>query len=234
MMTSDRHDGPPRGRREHDRDRDAGQRSEAVGARPCLNTGSMNLGRGPALRELFRARPLENSVREWLDRLPRAADLFSDEEILALGEDGAVQLVEGLVVEPLVLLEKEAYIEDDGSTRASFLVVPFTGDPDLFELDPRPLRSRSGPGCMPGPIGRVTEDAVHVELTGTPGPSPGAHVVQTRLAPVRNHVEMLRSALERFQIDLRDVGLRALQHRREQAEARHGSLASASMPGAPD
>ena len=37
-------------------------------------------------------------MREWLSRLPRAADLFSDEEILALDEDGAMQLVERLVV----------------------------------------------------------------------------------------------------------------------------------------
>ena len=59
--------------------------------------------------------------------------------------------------------ETEAYIEDHGSTRASVLVVPFTGDPDLFELDPRPLRSRSGPGYMPGPFGSVTEDGLHLE-----------------------------------------------------------------------
>jgi hypothetical protein len=197
----------------------------------------MNLEPNPPLRELFRARPLEDSVREWLSLVPRAADLFSDQEILALGKDGATQLVEGLVVEPLVLLENDAYIEDHGSTRASVLVVPFTGDPDLFELDPRPLRSRSGAGYMPGPFGRVTEDAedaLHVELTNTPGLSLGDQVVQTRLAPVRNHVESLRSALERFQVDLREVGLRALEHRREQAEVRRGSLASTSLPGATD
>jgi hypothetical protein len=190
----------------------------------------MNLGRDPVLRELFRARALEDSVRGWLSRVLRAADLFSDEEILGLGEDGAAQLVERLVVEPLVLLESEAYIEEHGSTRASVLVVPFTGDPDLFDLDPRPLRSRSGAGCMPGPFGAVTEDALHVELTNTPGLSPGDQVVQTRLAAVRNHVESLRSALERFQVDLREVGLRALEHRRDQAEVRRGSLASASLP----
>ena len=85
-------------------------------------------------------------MREWLSHLQRAAELFSDEEILALSEDGAVQLVERLVVEPLVLLENEAYVEEHGSTRASVLVLPFTGDPDFFELDPRPLRSRSGLG----------------------------------------------------------------------------------------
>ena len=164
-------------------------------------------------------------MREWLSHLQRAADLFSDEEILALSEDGAVQLVERLVVEPLVLLENEAYIEDHGSTRASVLVVPFTGDPDFFELDPRPLRSRSGAGAMPGPVGRVGEDALHVELTNTPGLSLGDQVVETRLAPVRTHVESLRSALERFQADLRDVGRRALEHRREQAAVRRGSLA---------
>jgi hypothetical protein len=84
---------------------------------------------------------------------------------------------------------------------------------------------------MPGPIGAVTDDTLHVELTNTPGLSPGDQVVQTRLAPVRNHVESLRSALERFQTDLHKVGLRALQHHREQAEARRGSLASASLPG---
>ncbi len=117
-----------------------------------------------------------------------------------------------------------------GSTRASVLVVPFTGDPDFFELDPRPVRSRSGAGCMPGPFGRVTEDALHVELTNTTGLSPGDQAVETRLAPVRNHVESLRSALERLQADLRKVGLRALEHCREQAEARRGSLGSASLP----
>jgi hypothetical protein len=234
-MTTNMNNGAPHGRREPDRDRDAGRQSEAIGARPSLNTASMALGGDPVLRELFRARALEDSVREWLSLVPRAADLFSDEEILALGEDGATQLVDGLVVEPLVLLENEAYIEDHGSARASVLVVPFTGDPDLFELDPRPLRSRSGPGYIPGPFGRVTEDAedaLHVELTNTPGLSLGDQAVQTRLAPVRNHVDSLRSALERFQVDLREVGLRALEHRREQAEVRRGSLASASLPGA--
>ena len=225
-MTSNMQNGAPRGRRELDRDRDSGRRSEAIGAGRSSNAASMNLGRDPVLRELFRARPLQESVRGWLSHVERAADLFADEEILALSEDGATQLVERLVVEPLVLLENEAYIEDHGSTRASVLVVPFTGDPDFFELDPRPVRSPSGPGYMPGPLGSVTEDALHVELTNTPGLSPGDQVVETRLAPVRNHVESLRSALERFQADLREVGLRALEHRREQAEVRRGSLAT--------
>ena len=180
----------------------------------------MNLERHPVPSELFRARSFEDSRREWLSHVQRAADLFSDEEILALSTDSAAQLVERLVVEPLVLLENEAYIEEDGSTRASVLVVPFTGDPDLFELDPRPLPSRSGTGYMPGPFGCVTEDALHIELTNTPGLSPGDHVSETRLAPVRTHVESLRTRLECFQADLRAVGRRALEHRRQQAEAR--------------
>ena len=204
-MTSNIHNGAPRGRRELDRDRDPGRRSDAIGAGRSLNAASMNLGRDPDPSELFRAHPIEDSRREWLRHVQTAADLFSDEEILELSEDWATQLVERLVVQPLVLLENEAYIEDHGSTRASVLVVPFTGDPDLFELDPTPLRSRSGPGYMPGPFGRVTEDALHLELTNTPGLPPGDQVVETRLAPVRNHVESLRSALERFQADLRDV-----------------------------
>ncbi len=194
------------------------------------NGGSMNLGRDPVPSELFRARRLEDSRREWLSHVQRAAELFSDEEILALSEAWATQLVQRLVVEPLVLLEHEAYIEDQGSTRASILVVPFTGDPDLFELDPRPPRSRSGPGYMPGPFGWVTEDALRVELTNAPGLPPGDEAVETRLAPVRNHVDSLRSALERFQAELHDVGLRALEHRREQAEVRRRSLAAASVP----
>jgi hypothetical protein len=152
--------------------------------------------------------------------------VFSDEEILALSEDWATQLVEWVVVEPLVLLETEAHIEDPRPTRPAVLVVPFTGDPDFFELDPRPLPSRSGPECMPGPFGRVTKDALHVELPNMPGLSPGDEVVETRLAPVRNHVQSLQSALERFQADLRAVLVRALEHRREQAEVRRGSLAS--------
>ncbi len=186
----------------------------------------MNLGRDPVLSELFRARPLEDSVRQWLAHVQRAAELFSDEEILALSGDGATQLVERLVVQPLVLLEHEAYIEDHGATRASVVVVPFTGDPELFELDPRPPRSRSGTGSMPGPVGWVTEDALHVELTKTPGLPPGEQAVETRLAGVRDHVDSLRSALERFQAELHAVGLRALEHRREQAEARRRSPAS--------
>ena len=229
-MTTNMHNGAPHERRQRDRDRESARRSEAIGAGRSSNAASMNLARDPVPSELFRARPLEQSVRGWLSHVHTAADLFSDEEILALGEDGARQLVERLVVEPLVLLETEACIEDHGSTRASVLVVPFTGDPDFFELDPRPPRSRSGPDYMPGPLGRVTEDALHLELTNTPGLSPGDQVVETRLAPVRNHVESLRSALERFQADLRDVGLRALEHRREQAEARRGSLGSGSLP----
>ena len=229
-MTSNMQNGAPRGRHERDRDRDSGRGSEAIDAGRSSNTASMNLARDPVPSELFRAHLLEDSRREWLSHVQRAADLFSDEEILALSEDWAIQLVERLVVEPLVLLETEAYIDDHGSTRASVLVVPFTGDPDLFELDPRPLQSRSGPGYMPGPLGSVTEDALHLELTNTPGLRPGDQAVETRLAPVRNHVESLRSALERFQADLREVGLQALEHRREQAEVRRGSLASASLP----
>ena len=194
------------------------------------NGASMNRGCDLVLSELFRARPLEDSRREWLGHVQRAAELFSDEEILALSEDGATQLVERLVVEPLVLLEHEAHIEDDQSTRASVLVVPFTGNPDLFELDPRPPRSRSGPGSRPGPLGWVTEDALHVELTKRPGLPPGDQAVETRLAPVRNHVDSLRSALERFQAELRDVALRALEHRREQAEVRRHSPPPASLP----
>lgn len=225
MTSNIQNEAPPR-RRELDRDRDSGRGSEAIGGGESLNAASMNLGRDPVPSELFRARPFEESVREWLIHLQRAADLFSDEEILALSEDEAIQLLERLVVEPLVLLENEAYIEDHGSTRAPVLVVPFTGDPDFFELDPGPLRSRSDPRYVPGPFGRVTEDALHVELTNTPGLSPGDQVVETRLAPVRNHVGSLRSALERFQADLRDVGLRALAHRREQAEVRRWSLAA--------
>ena len=223
MMKGNMHNGAPHGR--HDRDRDSERRSEATGAGRSLNA-SMNLGRHPVVSELFRAHPLEDSLRDWLSHAHRAADVFSDEEILALSEDWATQLVERLMVEPLVLLENEAYIEDHGLKRPSVLVVPFTGDPDFFELDPRPLRSRSGPGYMPGPFGRVTGDALHVELTSTPELSPGDHVVETRLAPVRNHVQSLRSALERFQADLRAVLLGALEHRREQAEVRRGSPAS--------
>jgi hypothetical protein len=225
-MTSQHSNWAPPLRRELDRD--SGRGSEAVGTGGSLNAASTNLGRDPVASELFRARPLEESVREWLSHVQRAADLFSDEEILALSENGAIELVERLVVEPLVLLENEAYIEDHRSTRASVLVVPFTGDPDFFELDPRPLRSRSRAGWMPGPFGRVSEDALHVELTNTPGLSPGDQLVETRLAPVRNHVKSLRLALERFQADLRDVGLRALEERREQAEVRRGPLAADS------
>jgi hypothetical protein len=223
-MTSNMQNGAQRGRRELDRDLDSGRRSDGAGR--SSNAASMNLARDPVPSELFRAHSLEDSVREWLSHVQRAADLFSDEEILALSTDWATQLVQRLVVEPLVLLENEAYIEEHGSTRASVLVVPFTGDPDFFELDPRPVRSRSGPRYMPGPFGRVSEDALHVELTNTPGLSPGDQVVETRLAPVRDHVESLRSAIERFQADLRDVGLRALEHRREEAEVRRGSLAA--------
>ncbi len=225
-MTSNMHNGAPRGRRELDR----GRRSQAIGAARSLNAASMNLGRDPDPRELFRARPLEDSRREWLRHVQTAADLFSDEEILALSEHWATQLVDRLEVRPLVLLENDAYIEDHGSTQASVLVVPFTGDPDLFELDPTPLRSRSSPGYMPGPVGRVTEDALHLELTKTPGLSTGDELVETRLAPVRDHVDSLRSALKHLQVDLRDVGLRALEHRREQAEVRRRSPESASLP----
>jgi len=225
-MTSNIQNVTPPGRRKLDRDRDSGRGSEAIGGGESLNAASMNLGRDPVPSELFRAHPLEESVREWLSHLQRAADLFSDEEILALSEDGAIQLVGRLVVEPFALLENKAYIEDHGSTRASVLVVPFTGNPDFFELDPRPLLSRSGPEYMQGPSGRVTEYALRVDLTNTPGLSPDDQVVETRLAPVRNHVESLRSALERFQADLRDVGRRALEHRREQAEVRRRSLAA--------
>ena len=110
------------------------------------------------------------------------------------------------MVQPLVLLENDAYIEDHGSTRAPVLVVPFTGDPDLFELDPRPVLSRSDSGHRPGPFGRVTEDALHLEFTSTPRLSPGDEV-EIRLASVRDHVESLRSALERFQADLRENNL---------------------------
>ena len=225
-MTNNMRNGAPHERRQRDRDRDSGRRSEATGARRSLNAASMNLRRDPVVKELFRAHSLEDSLREWLSHAHRAADVFSDEAILAVSEDWATQLVERVVVEPLVLLENEAYIEDHGSTRASVLVVPFTGDPDFFELDPRPRRSRSDPGYMPGPFGRVTEDALHLELTNTPGPSPDDHVVETRLAPVRNNIESLRSALERLQADLRAALLQALEHRREQAEVRRRSLAS--------
>ena len=221
-MTSNMQNGAPRGRRGRlDRDRDAERRSEAIGAgRGLTAAASVNLGGDPVPSELFRARPLEDSRREWLRHVQTAAELFSDEEILALSRDGAAQLVERLVVEPLVLLESDAYIEDRGSTRAPVLVVPFTGDPDLFELDPRPVRSRSAPGQVPGPLGRVSEDVLHVELTNTPRLSPGEELVETRLAPVRDHVDSLRSALAGFQADLHDVGLRALERRREQAEVR--------------
>ncbi|MFZ0381858.1 MAG: hypothetical protein WCD11_23250 [Solirubrobacteraceae bacterium] len=224
------HNGAPHERHERDRDRDSERRSEAIAAGRSSNAASMNPGRDLVPTELFRAHPLEDSLRDWLNHAHRAADVFSDEEILALSEDWASQLVERLVVEPLVLLETEAYIEHHGSTRASVLVVPFTGDPDFFELDPRPLRSPSGPGYMPGPFGRVTHDALHLELTNTPELSPGEHVVETRLAPVRNHVHSLQSALERFQADLRAALLQALEQRREQAEVRRGSLASGSQP----
>jgi hypothetical protein len=225
-MTNNMHNGAPHERRE--RGSGSERRSESIGAGRGSNAASMNLGRDPVPNELFRAHPLEDSLRDWLSHAHRAADLFSDEEILALSEDWATQLVEHLVVEPLVLLETEAYIEHNGSTRASVLVVPFTGDPDFFELDPRPLGS--GPGYVPGPFGRVTEDALHLELTNTPGLSPGDHVVETRLASVRNNVHSLRSALERFQADLRAALLQALEHRREQAEVRRGSLTPGSLP----
>ena len=229
-MTNNMHNAAPRERHQRDRDRDSERRSEAIGAGQDSNAASMNLGRDPVPSELFRAHPLEDSLRDWLSHAHRAADVFSDEEILALSEDWATELVERVVVEPLVLLETEAYIEHHGSPRASVLVVPFTGDPDFFELDPKPLRSQSGPGYMPGPFGRVTEDALHLELTNTPGLSPGDHVVETRLAPVRNHVHSLRSALERCQAELRAALLQALEHRREQAEVRRGSLVPGSLP----
>ena len=229
-MTNNMHNRAPHERHERDRDRDSERRSEATGAGQDSIAASMNPGRDPVPSELFRAHPLEDSLRDWLSHAHRAADVFSDEEILALSEDWATELVERLVVEPLVLLETEAYIGHHRSTRASVLVVPFTGDPGFFELDPRPLRSRSGPGYIPGPFGRVTEDALHLELTNTPGLSPDDHVVETRLAPVRNHVHSLRSALDRFQPDLRAALLQALEHRREQAEGRRGSLAPCSPP----
>jgi hypothetical protein len=179
-MTNNMHNGAPHERHERDRDRDSERRSEAIGAGRTSNAASINSGRDPVPSELFRAHPLEDSLRDWLNHAHGAADVFSDEEILALSEDWATELVERVVVESLVLLETEAYIEHHRSTRASVLVVPFTGDPDFFELDPRPLRSRSGPGYTPGPFGRVTEDALHLELTNTPELSPDDHVVETR------------------------------------------------------
>lgn len=68
----------------------------------------MNLERHPVPSELFCGRSFEDAQREWLNHVQRAAGLFSDEAILALSEDSAAQLVERLVVEPLVLLENEA------------------------------------------------------------------------------------------------------------------------------
>ena len=176
-MTSNMQNGAPRGRRQLDRDRDSGRGSEASGAAGSLNAASLTLGRDPVRSELFRARPLEESVREWLSRLQRAADLFSDEEILALSEDGAVELVERLVVEPLVLLEHEAYIEEHGSMRASVLVVPFTGDPDFFELDPTTAAVTLGRWVHAGTVrscqrGRVA-DRAHGPAGTTAGRSSG-------------------------------------------------------------
>jgi len=76
-MTSNIQNGaPPGGASEI---RDSGRGSEAVGAGESLNAASVNLGCDPIVRrELFRARPLEESMREWLSHLQRAAELFSD------------------------------------------------------------------------------------------------------------------------------------------------------------
>ncbi|MGO9908806.1 MAG: hypothetical protein ACLPY3_24285 [Solirubrobacteraceae bacterium] len=170
-MTNNIQNGRRQGRRELDRD--SGRGSEAIGAGRSLNAASMNLGREPVPSELFRARPLEDSVREWLTHLQRAADLFSDEEILALSEDGAVQLVERLVVQPLVLLENDAYIEDMDRRERRFWWCRSRVIPISLSL----TRDRCGHdralGACPGPLGRVSEDALHVELTNTPGLSPG-------------------------------------------------------------
>ena len=62
----------------------------------------MNPGGDPVPSELFRAHPLEDSLRDWLSHAHGAADVFSDEEILALSADWATELVERVVVEPLI------------------------------------------------------------------------------------------------------------------------------------
>lgn len=68
-------------------------------------------------------------------------------------------------VEPLTLLEDVATVEDNAALRPAIYVVPFRGDPALFEHDARPSRARSGVmGQQHGPLGRVYHQTLRAEL----------------------------------------------------------------------
>ena len=82
----------------------------------------------------------------------------------------------------------------------------------------------------PHPAGFERKDVRHVQATAVDragaraAPRRGSQAAAASgRAAAQLGVESLRSALERFQGDLHDVGLRALEHRRELAEVGRGS-----------
>lgn len=186
----------------------------------------------PTRDELFRGAALENQLRRWLSDARSASERgLSDDQALTVAEDEWVsRIVERFAVEPLELHEDMTSIEDGGSGRPATVVVPFTGDPDLFDQDPRPAASRNSAGYAVGPHGRRRDGTLRVELSTWSGGLSADHMIELRLAPIREHVGQQRLLLVRFREQLAEAAKTGLTERRRRAEAHRSFLTSSSVP----
>jgi hypothetical protein len=121
--------------------------------------------------ELFAGdRRLDYELRRRLSGAARAAEQVGEAEVFELDEDEWLDReLSSRTIPLLELHEKRMFIEDAGAGRNLVLVIPFKGDRDLFDFDPRTDRDRRRGGREVGPHAYVGETDVRMILTLSPG-----------------------------------------------------------------
>jgi hypothetical protein len=192
----------------------------------------MGIAGHPKRNELFRGNSLHDYLTGQLHSAQQEAKRLPDADALAMDEgEWAAYLVEKYGFEPLVLHEDQAELLDRDSRYALRVIVPFTGEPTLLGMDPRGQRAIAMPGYAVGPMAHVdeAERTLSIELSRASQSKPD-HLVEQRLKPVREHVEMTRKAIEWLDGQLRDTALRTLAERKEQAQHHSAYVSSSSLP----
>jgi hypothetical protein len=195
----------------------------------------MTRAQHPRRDELFRGDPLEETLSGWVHSARNSARWLSHSQAMAISDaDWETGIVDKYGVAPLILDETAAYVEvDDSGHNAPIYVVPFAGDPSLFAQDPRDGRSRNAAGYASGPLGRVADGLLRVELGSSGAGLPMAQVIDIRMKTIRQHVAAVNDQLEGFEQVLRDVAAEGLCERRSQAERHQAFIASSPVPVRP-
>jgi len=196
---------------------------------------------------LFHEARLSESLRAHEQKLEAAAQAIPADHALATSaEDLAVSLVEEYQVEPIVLdegamtiasVDERIDVSHDWSRVSDprggpiyvpgtkiTLHVPFTGEADLFKLQPSTV-------SMNPPRGRVIGHELQLSASAaTPVPPDLGEALKTELSKVKTHIDWVNAEVRAYNDRVPGLALAAATARRDKVVADHDLVASLGIP----